>query len=187
MNLKDLLSERKSSILQRWFDAIVASYPPDASHFFKSNQNQFANPVGYTFSEVIRDLFGALLEGGDPARYFPFLNDIIKIKAVQDFSPSQAVSFLFLLKTVIREELQRELQRNQFHSELHALDSEIDALALLAFDVYMKCREKIYEIRTNEARNMMFRLLKKANLVREISEGDQGLGEEPVLTQKIEG
>ncbi|MFZ5907901.1 MAG: RsbRD N-terminal domain-containing protein [Nitrospirota bacterium] len=187
MNLKDLLSERKSSILQRWFDAIIASYPQDASHFFKNNQNQFTNPVGYTFSEVTHGLFGALLEGGDPARYFPFLNDIIKIKAVQDFSPSQAVSFLFLLKKVIREELEKELQRNQFHHELHALDLEIDALALLAFDVYMKCREKIYEIRTNEARNMMFRLLKKANLVREIPEGDQGLGEEPVLTQKIEG
>lgn len=187
MNLKDLLLEKKSSILKRWFDAIVASYAPDTSNFFKNNHNQFANPVGYTFSEVTHGLFEELLQGGAPERYFPYLNDIIKIKAVQDFSPSQSVSFLFLLKNVVREELKKELQRNQFQDELHSLDSEIDALALLAFDMFMKCREKIFEIKTNEARNMMFRLLQKANLVCEIPDGDQDLGEESVLTQKIEG
>ncbi|MCG2721433.1 MAG: RsbRD N-terminal domain-containing protein [Thermodesulfovibrionales bacterium] len=187
MNLKDLLLEKKSSILKRWFEAIVASYPPDASNFFKNNHNQFANPVGYTFSEVARGLFEELLQGGDPERYFPYLNDIIKIKAVQDFSPSQSVSFFFLLKKVVREELRKELQRNQFQDELHSLDSEIDALALLAFDVYMKCRERIFELRTNEIKRMMFRLLKKADLIREIEDGNQGLGEETVLTQKIEG
>jgi len=31
--------------------------------------------------------------------------------------------------------------------------------------VYMKCREKIYEIKANEARNMTFRLLQQAKLI----------------------
>jgi hypothetical protein len=187
MNLKDLLLEKKSSILKRWFDAIIASYPPDASNFLKSKHNQFANPVGYTFSEVAHGLFEELLKGGDSERYFPYLNDIIRIKAVQDFSPSQSVSFLFLLKKVVRKELRKELQRNQFQDELHSLDSEIDALALLAFDVYMKCREKIYELKTNETRNKMFRLLQRANLICEMQDEETGLYEKPVLTQKIEG
>jgi hypothetical protein len=36
--------------------------------------------------------------------------------------------------------------------ELSALETRIDRLALLAFDCYMKCREKIYEIRLGELR-----------------------------------
>jgi hypothetical protein len=187
MNFKDLLLERKSSILKRWFDGIIESYPSDSSNFFKNNKDQFTNPVGCTFTEVIHGLFEELLQGGDSEKYFPYLNDIIKIRAVQDFSPSQAVSFVFLLKKAVREELKDELKRNQFSNEFNKLESEIDALALLSFDIYMKCREKIYEIRTNETRNMMFRLLKRANLIGEIQDGDQGLGEETVLTQKIEG
>ena len=106
---------------------------------------------------------------------------------MQDFSPSQAVSFLFLLKKVVREELKKELQRNQFHDELHSLESEIDTLALLAFDVYMKCREKIYELKTNETRNKMFRLLQRANLICEMEDEEPGLYQKPVLTQNIKG
>lgn len=187
MNLKDLLLERKSSILNRWFDAIVVSYSPDASNFFKSTHNQFANPIGFTLSEVTHGLFEVLLQDGDSEKYFPYLNDIVKIRAVQDFTPSQAVSFVFHLKKAVREELKDEIKRNQFPNEFRSLESEIDALALLAFDVYMKCRERIFELRTNELKRMMFRLLKKADLVREIEDRDQGLGEETVLTQKIEG
>jgi hypothetical protein len=187
MNFKDLLLERKSSILKRWFDAIIESYPSDSSNFFKNNKDQFANPVGYTFTEVIDGLFEELLRSGGGERYFPYLNDIIKIKAVQEFSPSQSVSFIFLLKKAVRDELKGELKRNQFHSEMLSLESEIDALALLSFDIFMKCREKIYELKTNETRNMMFRLLQRANLICEMQDRDPGLDEKPVQTQKIEG
>jgi hypothetical protein len=187
MNFKDLLLERKASILKRWFDAIIDSYPSDSSNFLKKNKDQFTNPVGYTFSEVIHGLFEELLNGGDSEKYFPYLNDIIKIKAVQEFSPSQAVSFLFLLKNVIRGELKDHLKTNQFQNELYSLESEIDSLALLAFDIFMKCREQIYELKTNETKNRMFRLLQRANLMCEIEDENQGLGEKPVLTQKIEG
>jgi hypothetical protein len=31
-------------------------------------------------------------------------------------------------------------------------------MALLAFDLFMKCRERIYEIKANEARRRMFLL-----------------------------
>jgi hypothetical protein len=184
MKFKDLLLERKSSILKRWFDGIIESYPSDSSNFFKNNKDQFTNPVGYTFSEVIQGLFEELLNGGDSEKYFPYLNDSIKIRAVQNFTPSQAVFFIFLLKKAVREELKEELKRNQFSNEFNKLESEIDALALLSFDIYMKCRERIYELRINETRNVMSRLLKRANLVCEIEDGDQGLDEETVLTQK---
>ncbi|MEW6585302.1 MAG: RsbRD N-terminal domain-containing protein [Nitrospirota bacterium] len=185
MNLKDLLRERRPSITKRWFDSIVESYPADASNFFRHNRNRFTNPVGHTFAEVIGGIFDELLQGCDPEKYFPYLNDLIKIRAVQDFTPSQAVSFIFLLKRVIRDELGAELRRDQFHDELNSLELEIDRLALLSFDVYVKCRERISELRMDEFKRMTFRLLKTANLVHEIPQ--QELKEDTVLTHKIEG
>lgn len=187
MNLKDLLVEKKSSIVKKWFDLIIENYPADSSSFLKKQKNRFLNPVGYTISEGIDGLFDELLNGVDSERFFPFLNDIIKIKAVQDFSPSKALSFIFFLKQVIRKELESEIRKKYISDEVILFEAQIDELALLSFDIYMRCRERIYEIKTDEARRMMFRLLQKANLVCEIQDQEQEPGPETVLTQNIKG
>jgi hypothetical protein len=187
MNLKDLLVEKKALIVKKWFNRIIDDYPPDASNFLRKQQNRFSNPVGSTISEGIGDLFDEILQGGDSDRFFPILNDIIKIKAVQDFSPSKALSFLFILKDIIREEMGREISKRQLTAELAAFEKQIDELTLLSFDIYMKCREKIYELKADETRRMTFRLLQKANLICEVQEQDAGSGTESVLTQNIKG
>ena len=187
MNLKALLSEKKAAIVKKWFDLIIDNYPADASNFLKKQKNRFSNPVGHTISQGIDGLFDEILHGIDSEKLFPFLNDIIKIKAVQDFSPSKAISFVFLLKQAIREEMGSEIKKKQMSDELQLFEEQIDELALLSFDIYMKCRERIYEIKADEARRMMFRLLQKANLVCEIQEKESDLGAETVLTQKIKG
>jgi hypothetical protein len=46
--------------------------------------------------------------------------------------------------------------------ELIERESRIDGLALLCFDIYMKRREKIYEIKVNEIKNRASGLLRKA-------------------------
>jgi hypothetical protein len=187
MNLKALMSEKKAAIVKKWFDLIIDNYPADASNFLKKQKNRFSNPVGHTISQGIDGLFDEILHGIDSEKLFPFLNDIIKIKAVQDFSPSKAISFVFLLKQAIREEMGSEIKKKQMSDELQLFEEQIDELALLSFDIYMKCRERIYEIKADEARRMMFRLLQKANLVCEIQEKESDLGTETVLTQKIKG
>jgi len=187
MNLKALMSEKKAAIVKKWFDLIIDNYPADASNFLKKQKNRFSNPVGHTISQGIDGLFDEILHGIDSEKLFPFLNDIIKIKAVQDFSPSKAISFVFLLKQAIREEMGSEIKKKQMSDELRLFEERIDELALLSFDIYMKCRERIYEIKADEARRMVFRLLQKANLVCEIQEKESDLGAETVLTQKIKG
>jgi hypothetical protein len=188
MNLNDLLVEKKSSIVKKWFDLIIDNYPSDASHYFKKQTNRFLNPVGHTISEGIDGLFDELLNGVDHSeKFFPFLNDILRIRAVQDFSPSKAVSFIFLLKQAVREELKSEIKKQQISDDLTSFESRIDIIALLSFDIYMKCREKIYEIKADEARRMTFRLLQRANLICEIQEQETDAGTKSVLTQNIKG
>ena len=175
MRLNDLLAEKKTSILEKWFDLIIESYPPDTAKFLKDKQNRFTNPVGATISKGISDIFDALLNGSDSVDVNEFLDNVIRIRAVQDFSPSQALSFMFLLKKVIRGELNAALSENALAGEMSALESRIDELSLSAFDIYMKCREKLYEIRANEVKSMTFRLLQRANLICELQDDEKEL------------
>ncbi|ODA40100.1 RsbRD N-terminal domain-containing protein [Desulfosporosinus sp. BG] len=166
--LRDLLEQKKASILKRWFEAIIETYPIDTSGFLKKQKDQFANPVGYTVSLGIESMLEALMEGNEFNEELPFLDDIIKVRAVQDFSPSKAMSFVFLLKKVVREELEKEIKQSQLSDDLLEFESKIDNLALLSFDKYIKCRELIYKLKTDELQRMTFTLLKKANLMSEI-------------------
>lgn len=170
MKLNKLLSEKKTTILEKWFDMIVETYPPETSDFLKNQKDRFANPVGSTIFSGIENLFEQLLNSrnadvsAQAEKISPFLDSIIRIRAIQDFTPSQAIAFIFFLKKVIREELNTVLEEVA-SGELLALESKIDNLALLSFDIFMKCREKLYEIKADEVRNMTLRLLQKANLI----------------------
>jgi hypothetical protein len=171
MELKKLLQERKTTIVKKWFDTVAETYPDDTSRFIKKQKAQFTNPVGYTISDGLEHLFDGLLQGMLQDKVSAFLDSIIRIRAIQDFTPSEAVAFVFRLKKVIRQELGDDILKQQgIPEELSTLDSAIDDLALYAFDIYMKCREKIYELKANEARNLTFRLLQKAQLIEQNKE-----------------
>ncbi len=166
MNLKEHLIEKKPEILKKWFESIADTYAKDTAGFLKKQKAQFTNPVGYTLAEGTEKLFDALLQGMIADKVSAFLDSMIRIRAIQEFTPSEALSFIFHLKKIIRQELGSEvLQQQGIAEELTAFDSAVDDLALFSFDIYLKCREKIYEIKANEARSMTFRLLQQARLI----------------------
>lgn len=170
MNLKNLLSEKKKSIMERWFNLIIETYPPETIQFLKSQKDRFTNPVGSTIFKGMEGIFDQILQESESEKISTFLDNVIRIRAVQDFTASQALVFIFHLKKVIREELKNEIREKGFSDELLALESTIDDLALLSFDIFMKCREQVYELKANEVKNMTFSLLKKANLIYDIEE-----------------
>ena len=174
MKLNKFLLQKKPLILNRWLDLIVETYPADTRRFLKKQKDRFANPVGTTISREIENLYEELLQGIDPDRVSPILDRIIRIRAIQDFSPSQAISFIFLLKRVIREVLEKEVQENRLSDELMRFDSKVDDLALLAFDIFMSCREKIYKIKADQAKNQVSKLLERAGLISEIPKWEPG-------------
>ena len=170
MVLENLLLRNKTTILKRWFDLILETYPADAVTLMRKEQNQFKNPVGVTFSREIETLFKKLCEGAQNGECQASLDAILKIRSVQNFSPSKAVGFIFQLKKAIEETLKSEIYREQNIEAWRAFQSRIDALALQAFDIYMDCREKICEIRVNQAkaeREMALRMMERMNLSKE--------------------
>src|SRR3989304_2511069 len=107
--LNDLLKKESRAILKRWFDLILETYPADTVTLMRKEQNQFKNPVGATFSREIETLFKQLCEGVQNGQCQASLDAILKIRSVQDFSPSKAVGFIFQLKKAIEETLKSEI------------------------------------------------------------------------------
>ena len=170
MMIQDLLKKNKAAILEKWFHFILETYPANAAALMRKNRDQFTNPVGSTISREIDILFKNLCAGSQDEKCQSSLDSILKIRSVQDFSPSKAVGFIFLLKRAIGETLKNEMCKGSVMDEWLEFQSRIDDLALQAFDIYMDCREKICEIRINQARTekeMAFRMMERITTSKE--------------------
>ncbi len=169
MTLRDLLSGKRASIVGKWFDRILESYPEDTSRFLRKEKDPFANPVRSTILEGMEGLYDEVLKDQEsPEAINEFLDRVIRIRAVQELSASQALAFVFSLKAIIREALGKDIRENHLQDQLLLFETRIDDLALRAFDVYMSCREQVYELRVNEVKRMReraFRLLEQTDRV----------------------
>jgi hypothetical protein len=167
MDLKQLLSQKRLFILDRWLRLICESYPGEAAKSVGRNSDRFSNPVGYVLAHEIEALYDGLLQGKEGDQISVPLEKVMQIRSVQDFSPSQAVAVIPLLKMAIYEELRGgENDLQPILKEWFEFESRIDRLSLLAFDIYSKYRERINEIRLNEVRkerDRTLRLLERMN------------------------
>jgi hypothetical protein len=168
--LEQILTQKKFVIAKNWFDLTAQTYAPDSAEFIKKNKDQFANPVGGAMQNSLNGLLDQLINSMDPEAVTSHLDAIIRIRAVQNFTPSQAIAFVLSLKKVLRENLTKELRDSRIASELVTFETKIDRLCLMAFDIYMQCREKIFQIRANETRNRTFKAFARAGLISEAPE-----------------
>jgi hypothetical protein len=165
--LVQILERKKKTIARIWFDLAVQTYEPDTAAFMKSKTDPFANPVGNKMLNGINGLLDQLIHNMDQKTITSYLDPIVRIRAIQNFTPSQAIAFILPLKKVIRKSLSNELRDSRMVEELLEFESKIDQLCLMAFDIYMNCREKVFQISANETRNRTFRAFKRAGLVAE--------------------
>jgi len=178
MVLKDFLLRKKSTILKKWFDRVLETYPPETQGFLGRQKEPFANPVGSTILEGMEGLYDELLKGGELVKASFFLDTLTQVRAVQDFSPSAAIAFILFLKKIIRDELPTGPGENHFFDDLGEFECKIDQLALRAFDSYMACREKLYEIRIHEIKNRSARVLEKLSSAHEKRQQERDPGED---------
>jgi len=153
-NRETPLTARKDALLAAWLTRTLETYPAESRDFLVREKDSFRNPVGHTLREGLASLLDGLLGARDVMDLVSVLEPMVRLRAVQDFSPNQALSFLFLLKDVAREEAAR--LGESACEETERLEKRIDRLALTAFDLYMKCREEMSTIQINAARRSLF-------------------------------
>ncbi len=150
-SLEQALRAEKEKIVSLWVDRTLDSYI--SSGFFKTSTDRFANPVGANIREGLGRLYDLLLEGAAPEEMLAPLDQVVRIRAVQEFSPSQAIAPILELKWVVRQVLKKERQAGGLESDLDSFDCDVERLALLSFDMYTECREQLYRNRIQELKS----------------------------------
>ena len=92
---------------------------------------------------------------------------ILRIKAVQEVLPSQAVSFIPALTQTIERHYKAEyLVKESSLNELLDFYSDLDTVALYAYDLYVESKILLYDLRLTQIKETND-LLIKANLLNE--------------------
>jgi hypothetical protein len=178
MRLSEHIREAKPTVVERWYDLLLESYPPETVTLWKSKQDKFTSPVGATFSKALRTLVDEVVAWRDASALTAPLEDIVRIRAVQEMAPGKALAFILGFKKLLRELFAEDITREDLVQELAMYDARIDNLALLAFDVYTKNREKLFEMRVTEFKNAYHMVFRKAGIVCDTPRSALGLEDE---------
>jgi hypothetical protein len=89
----------------------------------------------------------------------------VKIRAVQDFSPSQALSFVFCSRSAAPG-IRRGLASRGELAELLAFETRVDNLAVMAFDLYVASRDQVARMRVEEVKRAHKNIVRRANLMK---------------------
>ena len=152
--LKEVLRAHEKELLTGWFEQMLNSYPVEARKYFKKVNSDFTNPVGANLYHCLDKLLHTLLsDAPDADTVNENVHMILRIKAVQEVLPSQAVSFVPALKQVVEQVCGKALQSaNLSTQEWLDFYSDLDTVALYAFDSYSESRELIYKMRLDQIR-----------------------------------
>ncbi len=169
MTFESELAERKAELSQKWADLVLQTYPKETQKVWGRQKDRFQNPVGAAIEEATRELFGHMLAWDDAERIAEELDRLIRIRSVQDFTPSQAISFVYLLKKLFRDEFFTKKQADGTLEELLRFEAKIDNMAMMAFDIYCKGRELIYRMRVDEVKRAQTNLIRRAGITTDVT------------------
>ncbi len=186
MSIREYLLTNRADILSSWIGRTFATYPADSVRFFATRSDRFANPVGDTIKGGLSAVFDSLIAGADPERLREDIDAVIRLRSVQNFSAQDAVGFVFALKEIVHASLNGHAGDSALREDLSAFDRRVDQLALLAFDIYMSCREQVYDIRAREEKARSAKLLARAHQIIERHATGQKVTLEDI-TPQVEG
>ncbi|MDD4731858.1 MAG: RsbRD N-terminal domain-containing protein [Desulfovibrio sp.] len=165
MDFTERLTQDRDRLVDRWAELILETYPPETQQVWRKQKDRFANPVGAAITDSARELFDVFLQWDDGERVAKALDQLVRIRTVQNFKPSQALCFVYLLKKVLRETYMKELGQCGELEALMSLETRIDTMGLIALDLYTQAREKIFQMRVNEVKRAQHNLLRRARMI----------------------
>jgi hypothetical protein len=155
------LLARRDALLAAWVARTLELYPSTSRDFLTREMDPFRNPAGHTLRQGLAGLLDGLLGARGLPDLVNQLEPMVRLLAVQELAPSRALSFLFHLKELVRQEACRLGERAITEAQL--LDTAVDQLVLAGFDLYTKCREEICEIEVNAAKRSLYVQLGRQN------------------------
>lgn len=166
MALQDLLREQRDRLVGEWLARVAASDPDPSSRLLKNDHDRFRNPIWFAYDQALPVVFDEVIGDMDRTRIASALDPVMHIRAVQALSPTEATSFILLLKDVLRDALRGEAGEPTDFETWRGFGSRVDDVALVAFDLFVACQEKLQHIKASEA-------ARRAQLARRIAAADK--------------
>lgn len=173
MGLPPWVAARREDLVREWTEAVMDAYPSETGRFLRQIQDPFRNPVGATLRETLPVIFDGLCGLAPEEEWEKALDLLVRLKAVQDGSPAEALAFLRTLKGLLR---QAAGEAGTDAEGRAALEDAVDGLLLRAFEAYVRCRERISEIKVQDANRRAFLLLRRFGTGGEEAADEPGSG-----------
>ncbi len=157
----DKCKQEQDTILTKWLADFFKHHSLDAVGVSRTVDDKFLNPVGHTVKTALKYLYPAIL--GDDVEQEEIkkqVQELMRIQAVQQLSPAQAIVPLQALKEHLYTLLKKEIEKN--FKEYKEICDRIDTLMLIAFDIYTQDKETLYRIRVNELKSAQSQILRFA-------------------------
>ena len=167
MNKNDAFAEfcrsEREHILAKWNEAVFATYPLNTAGFARTREDQFRNPGGHAIRLALEETYNAVSgQFSSEELLRASLEMFVKLRAVQDFTPIQALGVIYLLKPLLRERILPACLQNGLLDEYLEAESRLDTAALLACDIYMAGKERVFEERIGEIKRQHAQLVRWA-------------------------
>jgi hypothetical protein len=162
-------NRERDALCAGWLDRVAGSYPEDTTRFLLGTGDPFANPVGAELRHTLAAITDALLEDRPTEDLDGVIDRFIRIRAVQEFPPGEAVAFILDLKKLVREQLGARVSQQ----ELAAVDDWVDRLLLKVFTVYVQCRDEMHDIRVKAIRSQSLTVIERLNAWRTRRYGEE--------------
>ncbi len=159
--LRSVLQQRQETIATQWVDRVVDSFPEGSHEFLKAQTDRFRNPIGHVLRTELPVLLAHITDDTPVESIHDSMGRLIRILAVQEWNPSDALGFVFSLKSVIREVLSDAPNAAINSKEAVVIEQRVDRMALAAFEEYIACRERLAEIRVQCERRRVSKLLER--------------------------
>ena len=152
-----VLQENEHHILAQWQSNAFSQ----AHELLPGNtaKGQFTDPISYNIEKNTAAIFKWLIKATDDNDLAEALEEICRLRAVQNSKPSEALGFIGALKQVIHRTLTSGKLIRSNTDDLIDVDERIDKIAWQAFDFYCACQAQIYELRVNEIKRMYGRVV----------------------------
>lgn len=181
MKAADILRAHKKEVADAWTEAVFATYPLETVGFLRTKSDPFTNPAAHMTREAAGALYDAATgEEVEPDSVKRSVERFVKLRAVQKFAPSQSMGVFYVMKPILREKVLPEMRDKGLLDAYLEVESRLDTLALLAFDIYMAARETVAESRIREIRSQHAQLARWAQRLEgapDMSEGSVRQGE----------
>ena len=162
MSFINNLFDNRNRLSEKWLTLMIETYPKESGKFLFQKKNQFTNPIGHAYEQGLAEAFTAIFSN-KPEELQKALEEIVKIRSIQDYSASFAMNFMFILKDIVLEEYEHYGKSSNTCNELVEALRLCDEALKAAFDMFVAQRELLYEIKANEVKKRTYKMIDRLN------------------------